>query len=145
MPTNPLSMQRITLHSSATPPSLDIGCAEIRQWHINKGWRDIGYHWVIKRDGTLEQGRPMHQTGAHVKGQNRHNIGICLIGGVNESHLPENNFTAPQWQTLKTTLTLLCDQYKIPKSKIQGHNTLNPNTACPSFNVAEYLFFSLAP
>ncbi|MGR5342252.1 N-acetylmuramoyl-L-alanine amidase [Vibrio astriarenae] len=138
-------MKAITIHSSATPPSMHISATEIRQWHKARGWRDIGYHWVIKRDGTLEQGRPMSQTGAHVKGHNRNNIGICLIGGVNKSHHPENNFTNAQWLTLNTTLTLLCNQYQIPKSKIQGHNTLTPNTACPSFNVAEYLSFSLAP
>ncbi|EMQ2877340.1 N-acetylmuramoyl-L-alanine amidase, partial [Vibrio navarrensis] len=75
-------MHYITIHCSATSPEQNIGVSEIRAWHRAKGWRDIGYHWVITRQGELQAGRPMTQQGAHVRGHNQGNIGICLIGGV---------------------------------------------------------------
>ncbi len=132
-------MNKITIHSSATPPSMDVCSALIRQWHKARGWSDIGYHWVITRKGKLEQGRPMEYAGAHVKGHNTNNIGICLVGGVNEHGEPKNTFTFQQWHTLKVTITLLSEVYGIPSSNIYGHRDLNPHTACPSFDVKSWL------
>ena len=72
----------ITLHCSATRPSQIAGVKEIRSWHKAKGWSDIGYHFVVRRDGRVEKGRPITQTGAHVQGWNTNNVGICLEGGI---------------------------------------------------------------
>ncbi len=73
----------ITVHCSATPPKQDVGVAEIRRWHKKKGWRDVGDHFVTRRNGDVELGRPLSQTGAHVKGHNRGNIGVYMVGGCN--------------------------------------------------------------
>ncbi|WP_394242603.1 N-acetylmuramoyl-L-alanine amidase [Vibrio astriarenae] len=132
-------MNKITIHSSATPASMDIGAKHIRQWHMAKGWHDIGYHWVIQRDGTLEKGRSTTLPGAHVKGHNRDNIGICLIGGMNAQHQPENNFTPAQMHTLQTALLLLTEHHSLGQQDIYAHNELNPNTSCPSFNLKQWL------
>lgn len=63
-------IDRIVIHCSASPDNRDIGAEEIRQWHKSQGWKDIGYHWVIRRDGTIEQGRKEFDIGSHVKGFN---------------------------------------------------------------------------
>ncbi|CAK1795587.1 N-acetylmuramoyl-L-alanine amidase [Vibrio crassostreae] len=83
----------ITVHCSATPPQQDVDVTEIRRWHKKRGWRDVGYHFVIRRNGDVELGRPLSQTGAHVKGHNKGNIGVCMVGGCNAELQPEDNFT----------------------------------------------------
>ena len=71
----------IVIHCSYTPPSMDIGVREIYDWHVNdNGWKDIGYHYVIRRNGNIEIGRPEHTPGAHVAGHNHNTIGLCLVG-----------------------------------------------------------------
>ena len=72
----------IAVHCAATPPKADIGVAAIDRWHRAKGWNGVGYHRVIRRDGTIEQGRPDEAVGAHVEGFNSTAVGICLAGGV---------------------------------------------------------------
>ena len=73
----------IIIHSTATPVGMDVGVEDIRAWHVrDNGWRDIGYHWVIRRDGTIEEGRPEIAVGAHVAGYNHNSIGVALVGGV---------------------------------------------------------------
>jgi len=81
----------VIVHCSATKPSMDIGVDVIRQWHMNKGWSDIGYHYVIRRNGAVELGRDLdkdgdvdEEIGAHAYGHNATSIGICLIGGVDD-------------------------------------------------------------
>jgi hypothetical protein len=67
-------------------PPLAEKIAEIRRWHVQqRGWRDIGYHWVIDRDGAVAPGRKETEVGAHVEGHNRGTIGICLLGGYGAS------------------------------------------------------------
>lgn len=129
------NIHRIIIHCAATPPSMDIGADKIRDWHLAQGWRDIGYHYVIKRDGIVEAGRPVSQRGAHCKGFNDDSIGICLVGGVDEQNKPQFNFTAGQMERLfYLTLEL---QNLHPGCTIHGHNEFS-SKACPSFNVAEY-------
>lgn len=129
------NIHRIIVHCSATPPSMDIGADKIRDWHLAQGWRDIGYHYVIKRDGLVETGRPVSQRGAHCKGFNDDSIGICLIGGVDDKSTPQFNFTANQMERLfYLTLEL---QHLHPDCTVHGHNEFS-SKACPSFNVAEY-------
>lgn len=116
---------------------MDIGVKEIRRWHKNKGWADIGYHAVIRRNGTIELGRPWHVKGAHARGHNHNTIGICLIGGIDAYKRPVANFTAAQEQSLALLVAGLKTVYKV--NKVIGHNDLTDRKACPSFNVAQWL------
>ncbi len=127
----------LVVHCSATAPALDIGVREIRRWHLQRGWSDIGYHYVIRRDGSLETGRPLEKAGAHAKGHNAYSIGICLAGGVDKANAPENNFTAAQFESLRGLLVKLLQRF--PQSRICGHRDLaNVRKACPCFDVRQW-------
>ena len=126
------------IHCAATPPNMDIGIAEITEWHKARGLKTCGYHYVIRRDGTRQKGREINAIGAHVTGHNHHSVGLCMVGGVAAHTLaPENNFTQEQWVTLYITLQELHAQY--PKAVIVGHRDLDSGKACPSFSVSEYV------
>lgn len=130
----------IAIHCAATPPSADIGAKEIRQWHRAKGWIDIGYHFVIRRDGRVEKGRPENVVGAHVEGHNSDSIGICLVGGVSEGSpsKPQNNFTYAQFAALAELLRDLKTRY--PQADVRGHRDFpGVKKACPSFDVRQWL------
>lgn len=132
-------MRYLTLHAAATTASMDIGVHEIRQWHLARGWRDVGYHYVIRRDGTLECGRPENQTGAHVGGYNTGNIGVCMAGGVkDDGKTPEDNFTKAQWSALDALLAELHERY--PEALIMGHNGFpgHESRGCPCFDWRAY-------
>ena len=126
----------IVVHCSATPPSMDIGAAEIRKWHTDKGWSDIGYHYVIKRDGDLEVGRDESRQGAHVRGHNKNSLGVCLIGGVDRKGRADANFTFDQYQSLGYLMMNLTDKH--PKAEVKGHRDFS-NKACPSFDVQSFM------
>jgi N-acetylmuramoyl-L-alanine amidase len=126
----------IVVHCAATPPDMDIGAAEIRRWHVeNNGWRDIGYHFVIRRSGAVEVGRAIDDVGAHVAGINDRSIGVCLIGGVDAGGQPADNFTAAQRVSLDAVLRMLVKAY--PGAVVRGHRDF-ANKACPSFDAMEW-------
>ena len=130
----------IVVHCSATKPSMNIGAADIDRWHRQRGFKCLGYHFVIKRDGTVEEGRPVDQVGAHVENWNSVSVGVCMVGGVAEKdvNIAENNFTEAQFDSLKKVVTDLKKRY--PKAIIRGHRDF-PKVAksCPSFSVADWL------
>lgn len=128
----------IAIHCSATPPKMDIGVKEIRQMHLQRGFKDIGYNRVIRRSGEWEQGRDDDEIGAHVEGYNSVSIGICLVGGVDKKIQPEDNFTTEQLDTLKTMIPELREMY--PGAIVQGHRDFpNVTKACPSFDVTMWM------
>lgn len=138
----------LCVHCSATPAGgkhENINAADIRSWHRGRGWRDIGYHYVITRDGTLEKGRPDDMPGAHEPKINRSSISVCLVGGApplgSRAHkrgLGENNFTPAQFETLRELLEELHEAH--PDAKIIGHRDVpGVRKACPSFDVGEWL------
>ena len=129
----------IVIHCSATKPAQDIGASEIRKWHVeDNGWSDIGYHQVIRRNGGLELGRPLHVSGAHAKGFNNISVGVCLVGGISDMGDPDDNFTTDQWDTLVDALRFLARLY--PTAGVLGHRDLPEVTkACPSFDVQKWL------
>lgn len=130
----------IAIHCAATPPSADIGAKEIRQWHRAKGWIDIGYHFVIRRNGRVEKGRPEDVVGAHVEGHNSNSIGICLVGGVKEGApgKAQNNFTPAQFAALAELLRDLKTRY--PQAEVRGHRDfVGVRKSCPSFDVRQWL------
>lgn len=132
-----LKTEYIVVHCAATKPSMDIGKKEIDKWHKDRGWKGIGYHDVIRRDGSLEFGRGVNDVGAHVEGYNSTSVGICMVGGIADDGAPEDNFTPAQWKSLKRVLRF----YKImfPGAAIVGHRDLDPHKACPSFDVKQWL------
>ena len=125
----------IVIHCAATKPNQDIGRAEIDRWHRERGCLGIGYHFVIRRNGKVENGRPLEKAGAHVQGLNANSIGICLVGGLNANGQPAPEFTAEQWDALETLVRTLKKQF--PDARIAGHNEFAAK-ACPSFNVQEW-------
>lgn len=126
----------IVIHCSATPPDMDIGAAEIRGWHKQKGWSDIGYHFVIRRNGEIENGRDVKEIGSHVAGHNWNTVSICMVGGIDDAAHAECNFTPAQWAALKETVHGLCKLFgRLP---LRGHHDLYPGKDCPSFNVKDW-------
>lgn len=139
------SVKYLAIHCSATSPAADIGLEEIDRWHRNRGFLKIGYHYVIRRDGTLEFGRPLDEVGAHTEGFNSESIGICLVGGVDSSKLqkPEDNFTDDQKESLR--MLLLGLKKLFPNAVVQGHRDFpNVAKACPSFDVKSWAKWALA-
>lgn len=117
---------------------MDCGRDEIDVWHRQKGWDGIGYHYVIRRNGSLEYGRAEDKAGAHCVGHNKDSIGICLIGGIKDGTKdePVNDYTTAQWDTLKKLVSDLKGKY--PDVNIIGHCDYEPKKTCPNFNVKQW-------
>jgi len=130
-------IDEIVLHCSATREGQDISVETIRSWHVDgNGWSDIGYHAVIMLDGTLELGRPLHRSGAHVKGHNANTIGGCYIGGVEaDGKTAKDTMTPAQEQAFRNYVTAV-RQILGPYVAISGHNQYSSKD-CPSFDVRE--------
>jgi len=127
----------IVIHCSATKPSMDIGAKEIDKWHRQNGWRKIGYHWVVRRDGIVEEGRDLAEAGAHAKGVNSLSVGICMVGGVDDAGKSENNFTDEQWKSLEDLVWQMKLAY--PNAEVLGHRDLpDVKKDCPCFDVREW-------
>lgn len=137
-------INRIVIHCSATKPrkgrdnSPLIGVKEIRRWHVEeRGWRDIGYHYVIKRDGTIQQGRPDNVQGAHAAGYNKDSLGICLVGGMEKgTNKAVANYTDVQWEMLRILVEGLTAKYQ--GAAVCGHNQLTKTKTCPNFDVPKW-------
>ena len=139
---NPNDIQYLAVHCSATKPSQMIGASEINQWHLQRGWAGIGYHFVIRRDPNMlgsyiEFGRSMAERGAHVKGYNSYSLGICMVGGIDDFGNPQANFSDQQYTALYYTLKFLQGLY--PNAVVQGHRDFpNVAKACPCFDVPQW-------
>ena len=127
-------INKIIIHCSATPEGRDVKTETIRQWHLDRGWSDIGYHFVIELDGTVVPGRPLERAGAHVKGLNKNSIGICYVGGTDANMVAKDTRNTDQVIALRNLVEDLIWEY--PESTIHGHNEFS-SKACPSFNVRE--------
>jgi len=133
-------MRRITeiiVHCSATAEGKDFTVRDIDRWHRAKGWNGCGYHYVIKLDGTIEQGRTEATVGAHCYGHNKNSIGVCYIGGLaSDGKTPKDTRTIKQKASLRALLRRLRQKY--PTAEIYGHRDFAAK-ACPSFDArAEY-------
>lgn len=140
-------MQRITclvLHCSDSPDNVDIGAKEIRAWHTEKppkgrGWRDIGYHYVIRKSGRIELGRAENgdpfisplEVGAHVQGHNSHTLGICWVG--------RNDCSGPQRSALLSLLVSLLMRLNLKPDAVKGHRELAPESGktCPNIDMEQ--------
>ena len=125
---------------------MDVGRERIKKWHLARGFVDIGYHFVIKRDGSIDKGRDLdgdglviEEIGAHAKGVNSVSIGICYAGGVMEKDkkTAEDNRTPAQLETMKKLVKELAKQY--PEAQVRGHRDFpGVNKSCPSFDVKNW-------
>lgn len=140
----------IVIHCSATGPNSDIGVDEITEWHKRRNFRTIGYQQVIRRDGQIEFGRHFDESGAHVKGHNFRSVGVCLVGGLDESGTPTDNFTPAQFAALSASVRFLRRAY--PNAVVLGHRDLSPDIngdgvvtsdewlkECPCFDVRQWM------
>ena len=138
----------IVVHCSATRKDHPFTVADLRAVHLRRGFRDIGYHYYIRRDGVVVKTRPIEQPGAHVKGYNKFSIGICYEGGLDASGNPKDTRTPEQ----RTALRLLVAQLlrRFHDARLCGHRDLSPDLdgdgvvepqewvkLCPCFEVAK--------
>ena len=127
----------IIIHCSAVRPDQTSSAAQIDSWHRKDNhWKfGIGYHYVVRRDGSIEPGRPEWMVGAHCRNHNAHSIGVCYEGGLDIRGQPADTRTEAQKASLRTLLEELHRRY--PKALIVGHRDLDPTKECPGFkNVA---------
>lgn len=133
---NPETVKHIVIHCADTNPDQDFTAADVNRWHKLRGFKKIGYHFVIKLDGTIEPGRQLNEQGAHVKGYNKKSVGVCYIGGANG----EDTRTNPQ----KISMVYLVGMLKrmFVNAEVVGHYQFNGVTkTCPNFNPKnEYKF-----
>ena len=116
----------IIVHCSDSPQGRGDDVNTIRQWHLARGWKDVGYHYVILENGVIQKGREDNVLGSHAKGYNDR-LGICLIG--------KNTFTKEQMNALYTLAISLCKHYNFKASDILGHYEVNDGKTCPNFKV----------
>jgi len=123
------AIKHLVVHCSDTPDDEELGAREIHAMHLGFGWHGVGYHRVIKRDGTVEQGRPDYWQGAHVYGHNEISLGVCLIG--------RQKFTSAQFDALEAVLRQW--QINYPAATICGHRDFSyTDKTCPNFDVAKW-------
>ena len=128
-------VKEIIVHCSATREEQQVSVDTIRDWHLAKGWNDIGYHFYIDLDGTINKGRDIDKIGAHCKGHNRNSIGICYCGGVeSDGKTPKDTRTQEQKDSLLNVLKTLKAMY--PEAVIYSHSEF-ATKACPSFDATE--------
>ena len=138
-------IDRILIHCTATPEGKDYTVDQIRQWHTlpkpkGNGWSDIGYHYIIYRDGSVHLGRDVDIMGAHCEGYNPNSIGIVYVGGLaNIPGVPLDKLPAKDTRTDAQKLALLDLLVKLrqmyPSAKIAGHRDYDSKgKSCPSFD-----------
>lgn len=130
------TITKIILHCTATPEGRDFSIEQIREWHLDRGFSDIAYHYVIYRDGSIHIGRPESVVGAHCRGQNTCSIGISYVGGevADGSHEPKDTRTPAQKKALRELVESL--QKKYPGATVHCHYEF-ANKACPSFKLCD--------
>ena len=128
-------MRKITdiiIHCADTPNGKEFHASDIDQWHKQRGWSGIGYHWVICVDGKVEAGRIPDQPGAHCEGHNANSLGICMIG--------KDKFTREQWESLQDLVKGLYAEFK--PVRIAGHceydTAIKQGKTCPNFDVSSW-------
>ena len=136
-------INEIIVHCAATREGRDFTVEDITRWHKARGFATIGYHYVIYRDGSIHEGRPLEQIGAHCVGHNKHSIGVCYIGGcVSDGKTPKDTRTPEQKEALLSLLRRL--KARFPNATIHGHRDFAAK-ACPSYDAfREYRQLALA-
>ena len=130
------TITEIIVHCTATPEGRDFSVEQIRQCHLARGFSDIGYHYVVYRDGSVHVGRKEAVVGAHCTGHNTCSIGVCYVGGevADGSHKPKDTRTPAQRKALRELVASLKSKY--PAATVHGHYEF-ANKACPSFKICD--------
>lgn len=127
-------IDEIIIHCSATPEGREVSVAEIDAWHRQRGFDGIGYHYVIRLDGTVEAGRPVDRVGAHCIDHNQRSIGICYVGGCDRQRKPKDTRTDAQRESMARLVKVLTDTFGIAPDGIHGHCEFAKKD-CPCFDV----------
>lgn len=127
-------INKIIVHCTATKEGIDYTVNDVRKWHLGRGYSDIGYHYLIYRDGSVHNGRDVDIIGAHCSGYNSNSIGVCYVGGLDKKGDPKDTRTEAQKESLLRLLTELRSLY--PDAKIHSHKDF-ANKACPSFDATK--------
>lgn len=131
-------IKEIILHCSATAEDKDYKAKDIDKWHKAKGWKGIGYNYVIDLDGTVEGGRPVEQIPAHCTGRNTNSIGVCYIGGyAKDGKTVKDSRTSAQRESLLDLVYLLLEHYNLTIDDVHCHNEYAAK-ACPCFNINDF-------
>jgi len=125
------TIKKIVLHCSDSDIMKHNDISIIKQWHRARGFKDVGYHYFIQKNGTVQFGRKPDVEGAHVLGHNKDSIGICLHG--------RKEFTFDQFRSLARLIKELAGKYKLSKGFIFGHNDFTDQKTCPNYDVQEFL------
>lgn len=128
-------ISEIILHCTATPQGREVRVSDVTRWHRARGFRTIGYHYLVLLDGTVECGRAENEIGAHCLGHNAVSIGVCYVGGLDAAgQRPMDTRTPPQKEALRRLVAELRARH--PKAKVYGHRDFAAK-ACPCFDVSE--------
>ena len=134
-----LNATAVVIHSAATLASMNVDIAWIDHEHRKRGFFGVGYHYFIRRDGTIEKGRNDDRPGAHVRHHNHYTLGICMAGGLGEDGKGEDNFTDAQWGALAQLVAILLRDNE-DLTDVWGHRDIAENkTICPSFEVSKWV------
>ncbi len=145
---NPSEVKYIVIHCSASRAGQDFRAVDIDGWHRRRGFKRIGYHYVVDLDGTIEEGRKLDEEGAHVKGYNHCSVGVCYVGGLDENGEAKDTRTEKQKRALEDLVEVLREVF--PGAEVVGHRDLSPDKngdgkvepwewlkVCPCFDVRE--------
>lgn len=130
-------IDEIIVHCSATRPEQGFTAADVRRWHTReRGFSDIGYHFVVETDGSVSAGRPLDRVGAHCRGHNSRSVGVCYMGGIGADGTPADTRNAAQKAAMRELLSALAHSF--PGARIRSHRDF-ARKACPCFDAtAEY-------
>ena len=127
-------IDKIIIHCTATPEGREVSVADVTRWHRARGFRTIGYHYLIGLDGTVHKGRDIAEVGAHCTGRNACSVGICYVGGCDKSLQPKDTRTEAQRRALRGLVAELKSRF--PGAGVHGHREFAAK-ACPSFDMKD--------
>lgn len=132
------TITKIVIHCLQTPVQRADSAEDVHQWHLDKNWSGIGYHYVIQADGTLQVGRGIDYDGAHVYQHNKNTIGVAMAGGMTvDKVIAENTFTKDTLYVLDDLIRKLMCMY--PDVPIYGHREIDAHRSCPCMDIPEFI------
>ena len=128
-------INEIIIHCTDTEEGRDYTVDDVRRWHKERGWSDVGYHYLIYRNGSVVAGRDVDLIGAHCSGHNSYSIGVCYVGGRGKDGKCRDTRTLQQRAAMSNLLIELRLRY--PQAVIVGHSFWDHKKQCPCFDAAK--------